>query len=421
MRIDVCIIGAGPAGLMASIHCAIAPASTRCLRRGGNAETVVIESNTAAGRKLLQSGAGRCNFTHLASPDEIARAFGPRGRFLSYSLHRFTPEQVRQFFRELGLESKVEQDGCVFSVTDRAGDVRDVLVRCAESRGVHFCFGKSVKCVVRDGDFLAIHTVGEVIFAKKVIIATGGLSWPQTGSTGDGFRFARELGHHIIEPRASLVPLVTRESWPGELAGASLEDVKISAVVGGRKVVATGPMIFTDDGIGGPAVLDLSRFLTDYLPNSKNPIEIYVDAMPGVSEQELDKQIREQITANPKKTVAGILAFFLPKRVAITLSEQFNFDAGLLGSELKKDARKKLVRALKALPISVVGTRSIDEAVVTRGGVSIEQIQSKTMESKVCPGLFFAGEVLDVDGPCGGYNLQMCWSTGALAGAAAAV
>ena len=460
MRTDVCIIGAGPAGLMAAIHSAIA-----------NAETVVIEGNTAAGRKLLQSGAGRCNFTHLASPDEIARAFGPKGRFLSYSLHRFTPEQVRQFFRELGLESKVEQacselarpepacgelvepvegvepNGCVFPVTDRAGDVRDVLVKCAESHGVHFYFGKSVKCVVRDGDSFAVHTAGEIIFAKKMIITTGGLSYPQTGSTGDGYRFARELGHRIIEPKASLVPLVTRESWPGELAGASLEDVKISAVVGGRKVVAAGPMIFTDDGIGGPAVLDLSRFLTDYLPlrlpprllvegksrgaaglsNNENPtcrtspIDIYVDVMPGVGEPELDKQIRERIVANPKKTVVGILAFFLPRRAATTLSEQFNLDAGLLGSELKKDLRKKIVRVLKALPLFVVSTRSIDEAVVTRGGVSIEQVQSKTMESKISRGVFFAGEVLDVDGPCGGYNLQMCWSTGALAGAAAAI
>ncbi|MCJ7730479.1 MAG: aminoacetone oxidase family FAD-binding enzyme, partial [Sedimentisphaerales bacterium] len=206
----------------------------------------------------------------------------------------------------------------------------------------------------------------------------------------------------------------------GELAGASLEDVKISAVVEGRKVVATGPMMFTDDGIGGPAVLDLSRLLTDYLPNDKAPIEIYVDMMPGVSESELDKQVREQIIANPKKTVAGILAFFLPKRVATILCEHFNFDAGLLGSELKKDARKRIVRLLKALPLSVVSTRPIDEAIVTRGGVSIEQVQSKTMESKISPGLFFAGEVLDVDGPCGGYNLQMCWSTGALAGCEAA-
>jgi hypothetical protein len=291
---------------------------------------------------------------------------------------------------------------------------------------VHLYFGKSVKRLVREEDFFAVHTADEIIFAKKVIIATGGLSWPQTGSTGDGYRFARQLGHRIIEPRASLVPLVTRESWPGELAGASLKDVKLFAVVEGRKVVTAGPMIFTDDGIGGPAVLDLSRFLTDYLPNEKNPtcrtspIEIYIDVVPAVSEAEFDKQIRERIAANPKKMVAGILAFFVPKRVAITLSKQFDFDAGLSGSAFKKDMRKKLVQVLKAVPLSVVSTRPLNEAIVTRGGVSIEQIQSKTMESKIVKGLFFAGEVIDVDGPCGGFNLQMCWSTGALAGCCAA-
>jgi hypothetical protein len=394
---------------MAAIHCATA-----------NIEAVALESNTAAGKKLLQSGAGRCNFTHLAGPDEIVRAFGLKGRFLSYSLHRFTPEQVRQFFRKLGLESKVEDDGCVFPVADRASDVRDALVNCAKSRGVHFYLGKSVKRLVREEDFFAVHTKDEMIFAKKVIIATGGLSWPQTGSTGDGYRFARELGHRIIEPLASLVPLVTRESWPGELAGASLEDVKISAVVGGKKVNAAGPMIFTDDGIGGPAVLDLSRLLTDYLPDEKNPIEIYIDVVPVVREQELDKQIRERIAANPKKTIVGILVFLVPKRVATILCEHFDFDASLLGGELTKDVRKKLVRLLKSVPLSIVSTRPLNEAIVTRGGVSIEQIQSKTMESKIAKGLFFAGEVIDVDGPCGGYNLQMCWSTGAIAGSSAA-
>jgi len=415
MRTNVCIIGAGPAGLMAAIHCATANADST---GSPQAETVVIESNTTAGRKLLQSGGGRCNFTHLAGPDEIARAFGPKGRFLSYSLHEFSPEQVRQLFRKWGLESKVEQDGCVFPVSGRAGDVRDILVKRAKSCGVRFCFGKAVKRVVRDGNSFAIHTGRQIISAKKIIIATGGLSWPQTGSTGDGYRFARELGHSVIKPRASLVPLVTRESWPGKLAGTSLKDVKISAALKGRKVVVCGPMIFTNDGIAGPAVLDLSSDLSgsDYLPNEKSPVLIYVDMIRGTSEAELDKQIRERIAKNPKKSVAGILAFFLPRRAATTLCGELNIDGGLSSNELKKDARKKIVRLLKALPLSVVSTHSINEAMVTRGGVSTAEIEPKTMESKICPGLFFAGEVLDVDGPCGGYNLQMCWSTGALAG-----
>jgi len=403
------MVGAGPAGLMASIQSA-----------GANAETFVFEGNTVAGRKLLHSGAGRCNFTHLASAAEIMRAFGPKGRFLSYSLHQFTPEQVRLFFRQQGLESNVEQDGCVYPVTQRTSDVRDVLAKHAKSRGVRFYFGKPVKYIERKGDLFAIHTAGSIIYAKKIIIATGGLSWPQTGSTGDGYRFAKEMGHHIIEPRASLVPLVTRESWPAELSGTSLKDVRISAVVEGRKIAVSGPMIFTNDGIGGPVVLDLSSFLTDYLPNKENPIEIRIDMAYKTNEAELDKQVRERIADNPKKTVANILTDFVPRRVAIILCRQFNFNAGLSGCELKKDVRKKLVRILKSISLFIVSARPIDEAIVTRGGVALEDIDPKTMESKVCPGLFFAGEVIDVDGPCGGYNLQMCWSTGALAGRSAA-
>jgi len=408
MGTDVCIIGAGAAGLMAAIHSADA-----------KAETIVVEGNTAAGRKLLQTGGGRCNFTHIASAGEMVRAFGPRGRFLSYGLHEFPPQYVRDFFRRSGLESRVEQDGCVYPASGRASDVRDVLVNIAKKAGVRFYFGKSVKRIMRDGDLFAIHTSGGVIEAEKVIIATGGVSWPQSGSRGDGYRFAGELGHRIIEPRASLVPLVTRESWPGEIAGTAVEEVKISAVIEGRKIAVSGPMMFTDDGIGGPAALDLSRLLTDYLPNRENPIEIRIDMVCKTSESELDKQICGHIADNPKKTVANILAFFVPGRIAAILCKLLDCHC-LPACELKKDMRKKLVRLVKAVPLSIVSTRPIDGAIVTRGGVSVDEVQPKTMESRICPGLFFAGEVLDVDGPCGGYNLQMCWSTGALAGRSAA-
>ena len=408
MGTDVCIIGAGPAGLMAAIHCG-----------GANTETIVVEGNTAAGRKLLQSGGGRCNFTHQGSAGEMVRAFGPKGRFLSYSLHEFSPQYVRDFFRQQGLESKVEQDSCVCPVTERASDVRDVLVNSTKKVGVRFYFGKCVKRIMRDGDLFAIHTIGGVIEAKKVIIATGGVSWPQSGSRGDGYRFAGELGHRIIEPRASLVPLVTRESWPGEIAGTALEEVKISAVVEGRKIAVSGPLMFTDDGIGGPAALDLSRLLTDYLPNRENPIEIRIDMVYKTSETELDKQICGHIADNPKKTPANILAFFVPGRAAAILCRQLGCQC-IPACELKKDVRRKLVQLVKAVPLSIVSTRPIDGAIVTRGGVSVDEVQPRSMESRICAGLYFAGEVLDVDGPCGGYNLQMCWSTGALAGRSAA-
>ncbi|MGA1980250.1 MAG: NAD(P)/FAD-dependent oxidoreductase [Sedimentisphaerales bacterium] len=405
-RAKVCIIGAGPAGLMASIHCTLA-----------NAETIVIETNTTAGRKLLLTGGGRCNFTHLAGPDEIVRAFGPKGRFLSYSLHRFTPEQARQFFRELGLESIVEPDGCAFPSSDRASDVRDCLIKRAKDAGVRFFFDKSVKNITREGDFFVIHTSREDFVAEKVIIATGGLSFPQTGSTGDGYKFARELGHTIVEPKASLVPLVTREKWTAQIAGTAVENVKISARIDNKKITTAGAFVFTDDGIGGLAAWDMSRHLTDYLPAQK-PVEVFIDFVPAMNEAEFNEFLLGLFAKYPKKIVVNILFDLVPKRLAGFLCRQAGI-AETTGSQLKKEQRRKIIQLLKKLPLSMVRTRPIAEAIVTRGGVSTSEIESKTMESKICPGLFFAGEILDVDGPCGGYNLQICWSTGALAGASA--
>ncbi len=417
-RTKVCIIGAGPAGLMASIHCALAPAS--CFRKkAAGAETAVFETNTTAGRKLFLTGGGRCNLTHLASPDEIVRSFGPKGRFLSYCLHKFPPEQTRLFFHELGLESVVEPDGCVFPASDRAIDVRDCLIKRAKELNVRFYFDKPVKNIVRKGNSFVIHTGSGSFFTEKVIIATGGLSFPQTGSTGDGYRFARELGHTIAKPKASLVPLVTRESWPGELAGTAVENVKASARINNKKITTAGALVFTDDGIGGLAAWDMSRHLTDHLPAFGKPLEIAIDLTPQVTEVELGTQLTSLTAENPKKKMVNILMEFVPRRLAEVLCNLVGCN-DIEANQLKKDVRKKLISNLKALPISIINTRPIAEAIVTRGGVSTAEIEPKTMESKICPHLFFAGEVIDVDGPCGGYSLQICWSTGAIAGSSAA-
>jgi len=409
MRTKVCVIGAGPAGLMAAIFSAEAGSST-----------TVIEANTSAGRKLLLTGAGRCNITHQAEPAELVRKFGAKGRFLSFCLYQYPPQYVQDFFAGLGLRLKIEKDGCVFPVSDRAGDVRDVLVERAKRLGVRFLYGRRVSGIVKEEGAFIVRTAKEPVYAEKLIVATGGLSWPKTGSTGDGYRFARETGHTIVEPKASLVPLVTREDWPKQLAGTAVEDVRVLARINKKKITTAGAIIFTEDGIGGPAVLNMSRYLTDYLPAGRTPIGISLDLAPQVIEVELETQITKLMAANPKKKVVNVLAEFVPKRLSAELCRQAGCGDELAAGQLKKDVRKKLVRFLKALPISVVSTRPIDEATVTHGGVSVTEIEPKTMESKICPGLFFAGEVIDADGPCGGYNLQMCWSTGALAGRSAA-
>ena len=380
------------------------------------ARTTVIEANTSPGRKLLLTGAGRCNLTHQAEPREFVRAFGTKGRFLSYALYQFPPQEVLNFFARLGLRTKLEKDGCVFSATDLAGDVRDTLVDRARKLGVTFIYGRRVGGITKEAGAFVVLASTERICAEKLIVATGGLSWPKTGCTGDGYRFARQFGHTIVEPRASLVPLVTCETWPGQLAGTAVENVKISAHLKDKKVSASGAMVFTDVGIGGPAVLDMSRYLTDYLPAGGAPVAIMLDLAPHVEQARLEMQMTECIGANPKKKVPNVLAEFVPKRLSAVLCRLAGCDNELEAGRLRKDMRKELIRMIKALPLSIVRTMPIAEATVTRGGVSVTEVEPKTMESKICPGLFFAGEVLDVDGPCGGYNLQACWSTAALAG-----
>ncbi len=409
MRTEICIIGAGPAGLMAAIFSAEA-----------GARAMLVEANTTPGRKLLMTGAGRCNLTHQGSPQELVRAFGAKGKFLSYCLYRFTPQDVQNFFAGLGLRMKVEEDGCVFSASGRASDVRDALVGRAKARGVQFLYGNRAVGISPEAGSFVVCAGQERIQADKLIIATGGLSWPQTGCTGDGYRFATQLGHTIVQTRASLVPLVTAETWLRQLAGTAVQDVRLSTRINNKKLTTAGAMIFTDDGIGGPAVLDMSWYLTDLLPSSETPIAITLDLTPHVQEGELEAQLAERISENPKKKVANVLVEFVPKRLSAILCRQGGCDDELPAGQLKREVRKKLVRLIKALPLSIVRTKPIAEATVTRGGVNVSEIEPKTMESKLCPGLFFAGEVLDVDGPCGGYNLQACWSTGALAGSCAA-
>jgi predicted Rossmann fold flavoprotein len=405
MKTGICIIGAGPAGLMAAVYVA---------RTG--VPTTVVEANTRAGRKLLLTGGGRCNFTHVGGAEEIAQAFGKAGRFLRYSLHELPPRDVMEFFSARGLKSVVEADGCVFPASNKATDVLDILVRETKTLGIQALSGTpATKVQVRDAGFV-VHTKEQQILATCVIIATGGVTWPQTGSTGDGYRFAAELGHTIIPSKPSLVPLVTRERWVGDLAGISLPQVKMQTTVGKRRLTVTGAMLFTQNGIGGPAVLDLSWLVADELYEGKRDVVVRIDMAPQLDEPGLDRQLQESVHAHPRRAVANVLTEFVPRQLSRVVCDLAQCDCDLQVGQLKAEARRRLVTSVKGLPLTVTGTEAIEKATVTRGGVSTKEIEPQTMESQIRPGLFFAGEVIDVDGPCGGYNLQMCWSTGALAG-----
>jgi len=409
MRTDVCVIGGGAAGLMAAVSSA----------RAG-AQTAIAESNSVAGRKLLCTGRMRCNLTHTGSVDDFVRAYGGSGRFLRHSLHEFSGEALRSYFAERGLSTKVEKGGQVFPVTNRASDVKRILVDDARRQSVRFLYGRGVRKVSKAADGFVIETSKDRIRALSVIVATGGVSWPHTGSTGDGYDFARGFGHTIVEPRGCLVRLVTVERWCGKLAGVGVKCVAIRARVEGRRFRAAGPMLFTEEGIGGPAVFDLSRLITDFLPSAAEPIKITVDLMPEYDAAGLEGEIISLCASSPKKELAGVLARLLPRRLALRIAEQLRGAGAVLSGHLEKKQRKRLLELLKKLPLSVVGTGPLAEATITRGGVVREEIERTTMESKLCRGFFFAGEVMDVDGPCGGFNLQIAFSTGLLAGRMAA-
>jgi len=406
MESDICIIGAGPAGMMAA-----------CFAAGGSKKILIIESNTTAGRKLLLTGGGRCNLTHTATTDEIIKAYKPFDRFVRHCIYEFPPHKLLQFFHCRGLETIEEADGCVFPKSQRASDVKQVLLDELKKPDIRILYGSKVQSVKKDEDTFIILSEKFKIAAKSLIIATGGVSWPQTGSTGDGCKFAQLFGHNIIEPKACLVPLVTQEILCSYLAGIGIENVRISCKINGKKISSPGPMIFTHNGIGGPAVLDLSRLITDQL-GKNHKAELSIDLLPDITEQQLDKKLTENFTQYPKRNIASVIAQYVPKALAEIICGAGGFADTAAGQLTKKD-RKMLIEKLKSFRLTVLSAEPIEKATVTRGGVDIAQIDPKTMQSRLCSGLFFTGEVINVDGPCGGYNLQFAFSSGFLAGKSA--
>jgi len=401
LETDICIIGAGPAGMMAA--CAAA----------NSKKVIILESNTTAGRKLLLTGGGRCNLTHTGSPDEIIKAYKPFDRFVRHCMHEFPPQKVRDFAHRRGVDTVVEPSGCVFPKSQHSGDIKRVLIDELEKLNVKTLYGSKVQSIKKHADGFAILSERFDIFAKSVIIATGGVSWPQTGSTGDGYKFAHFFGHKIIKQGACLIPLITAEKFCSSLAGIGIQNVVINCKVAGKKVSSAGAMIFTHSGIGGPAVFDCSRNIADSLSGS---LIISVDFLPEIKPDQLDKIIT---AGNPRQNIVSVFLQFLPKALIKTICAENNIPE-IAAGQLNKKLRKNLVEKLKNFLFTVLRTESIEKATITRGGIDTIQIDPKTMQSKLQDGLFFAGEVINVDGPCGGYNLQFAFSSGFLAGKSAA-
>jgi predicted Rossmann fold flavoprotein len=411
VRYDVIVIGGGPAGMLAAGSAA---------ERG--ARIVLLERNARLGRKLALTGDGRCNLTNADRMDDFVSAFGANGRFLYRAFSEFSNRDLIAFFEARGVPTKEETGGRIFPVSDRAGSVVDALERYMRQQDVAVRLGRRAERIVVDaasGAAAGVKIEGRetILEAPGVILATGGLSYPATGSTGDGYAMARALGHTIVPPRPALVPLETAGRPAKRLQGVALSGVTVSAVSGGKRLASrTGDMIFTHYGVSGPAVLALSGLVVECLDRGES-VEIAIDLVPALDGPALEKALIGEFSVSGGKLLATVLAGFVPKALTAALLRVGKIPEETRCSRVTGAQRKRIAGLLADFRLAVKRPRSIVEAVVTRGGIDLKEVDPRTMESKIVGGLFFCGEILDVDGASGGYNLQAAFSTARLAAA----
>lgn len=401
---NIIIIGGGAAGMLAALSAS-----------GKGFDVYIIEKNTILGKKLLITGKGRCNVTNNCTQQEFLENVITNPKFLIKAIYRFPPAKVMELFESMGVKLKTERGRRVFPESDRSADICNALSRKIKECGVTIIRGDVTEILTAAGRVCGVKYIspeGErTIDACSVILATGGMSYPRTGSDGSGYGLAKKLGHTIVLPRASLVPLVTKESWPAELAGLSLKNVNVSFYDNDKLLFSEqGEMLFTHFGVSGPLVLSGSAYIKRF------PAKMFIDMKPALTPEMLDARIVSDFNEYKNRDFANSLDKLLPKAlipVVVSLSE---IDERKKVNSVTKAERGKLVSVLKAVPLTISGTRPLEEAIVTAGGVNVSEVNPSTMESKLVGGLYFAGEVLDVDCYTGGFNLQAAFSTGFIAG-----
>lgn len=387
-------------------------------RRDDN-EVVIIEKNPYCGKKLNITGKGRCNVTNDCTVPEYLENVIRNPKFLMKAAYRFTPTDVMGFFESAGVPLKTERGRRVFPQSDRARDVTDCLVKMIYERGIRVLRGCVTDIIAKDCEVCGVKysSGGErrCLEAASVIICTGGMSYPATGSDGSGYALARKLGHTVVTPRGSLVPLVTKEKWPGELTGLSLKNVNLTLKSGGKTLFSEqGEMLFTHFGISGPLVLSGSALIDSF------PCKAFIDMKPALTEEVLDERIRSDFEKNINRHFINSLDELLPKAMIPHVARLSGIPPEKPVNSVTRAERRALAALLKAIPLTVTGTRPVEEAIVTAGGVNVREIDPSTMRSKLVRGLYFAGEIIDVDCRTGGYNLQTAFCTGRLAGESAA-
>ncbi len=397
------VIGAGPAGLAAAAAAAA---------RGKS--IVIVEKNNVPAKKLRITGKGRCNITNTADIQYFFNNINTNANFLYSALYSFTNEDTVNLFNSLGVKTKTERGGRVFPASDNAKDVADALLSYAKKHEVEIITCKAEDIIIEDKKAAGVLLAdGRTISSDAVLIATGGLSYPATGSTGDGYKFAKKAGHSIITPKPSLVPLVAKEKWVSRLTGLSLKNVSVKLEWEGKVLYSDfGEMLFTHYGVSGPVILSASAHIKDF----SKKVDLYIDLKPALTDSRLDQRLIRDFNANINKNFSNSLGELLPKKLIPLIVELSEINPQKKVNQITADERMKIVSLLKRFHLTITGTRPIEEAIITSGGVCTSEINPSTMESKLAGRLFFAGEVIDVDAYTGGYNLQIAFSTGYLAG-----
>jgi len=412
-KFDLAIIGGGPAGMMAAIQAG---------KQG--AHVVLLEKNKYLGVKLLITGKGRCNITNAENNQkELIKKYGENGKFLFSTFSEFSNLDVIEFFNGLKLETKVERGNRVFPISDNAKDVLNALKKEMKKYNVEIKLNCEVKKIIHRDFHMDNHMEKQVekillandeeIIANNYLIATGGKSYPGTGSTGDGYKWLKELGHTIVEPKPALTPILIKENWIKKLEGLSLKNVEISIWKGKKLDSRFGEALFTADGLSGPVILDMSKKIGENL--TKNII-LKIDFKPALTYPELDKRIQKDFAGEKNKQFKNSLDKLLPKKLIPIIIKLSKIDENKKVNEITKEERKNLLKLFKEFELNIKGLVGFEKAIVTSGGVNLKEIDPKTCQSKIISNLYLAGEILDIDGPTGGYNLQVAWSTGYLVG-----
>lgn len=409
---NVLVIGGGAAGLLAGIAAA-----------QSGAQTVILEKMRRPGKKILITGKGRCNITNNCDLQEIIKNIPGNGRFLNSALRRFTNQDIVRLLEDNGLPTKVERGGRVFPVSDKAADVVDTLVKIYKNYGGRLFTDCKVKSITAEFGKItgAVTADGQKFTADTVILAAGGSSYPGTGSDGSGVKLAKALGHTIVPLAPSLVPLESDSPYIAGLQGLSLRNIEGTVYADGKKIGSEfGEMLFTHFGVSGPIILSLSKCVAEAFARGAQEVELAIDLKPALDKDKLDARLQRDFTQYSRKQMPNGMKDLLPQRLIAPVLDQAFIDEEKFVNQLSRAERRRLVDVLKAFTVPITGTRPIEEAIVTAGGVSLKEIDPKTMESKLIKGLFFAGEVMDIDGYTGGYNLQAAFSTGYAAGTFAA-